>query len=147
MLAWIQNLGFAASVSGAVQPEPEAPTTQTPAGRSRKRYYVEIDGQRFLVNSQAEAQELLSHAKALAERAADRAAEQVETKRRTQVKVTRVKLRPPKVTASPELHLDLTDIRAQLKRVYEDAAMALEMRLLFQKQAEEDDDESLILLM
>lgn len=132
-------------------PEPETAPTQTPAGKSRRRrYFVEIDGQQFLVNSQAEAQSLLDHAKALAERAAEKAAERVEAKRKPEKKVAPVKLDPPKIEASPELNLDLTDIRNQLQRVYQDAALALEMRMLLQRQAEQearDEEEALFLLM
>jgi hypothetical protein len=148
VLAWIVQLGYTADAVGTLPPDPE-PTGQTPAGssRRRKRYYVEIDGQQFPVASPAEAEQVLQHARALAERAAEQTAERVVEKRTASAKVAPVTLAPPVITASPELHLDLTDIRRQLQRVYQGMAMAAEMRLLLAKQAEQDEEEAIFLLM
>jgi hypothetical protein len=76
-------------------PEPEVETGQTPAGRGKgrhkRRYFVEIDGKQFDVQSVEEAQELLSRARALADQAAEKAATVVETKRNPKARVARVK--------------------------------------------------------
>jgi hypothetical protein len=124
-------------LSEAGVPAP-ALVTQTPAGSSRRRrLYVEIDGNQFEVRSTQEAQALLDRAKALARDAAEAVAERVEA---------RAEPRSP-ITASPELKVDLTDIRAQLAKVYRDAETALELRLLLKRQAEIDEEESIFLLM
>ena len=51
-------------------PTPDPTPTVTPAGRKR-RYYVEIDGQHFQVDSAAQATQLLQQARALAEHQAE----------------------------------------------------------------------------
>lgn len=129
-------------------PAPPAPEVaqQTPAGRKR-RYYVEIDGERFEVENASEAQTLLERARALAERAAESAAEKAAEKQRPRNKIRPVRVLAPRVTASPELRLDLAPLRADLKRIYRDAAVAAEMRLLLAKAAQDDEEEALLLLM
>jgi len=131
------------------QPEPEV-VVQTPAGssnRRKRRLYVEIDGQAFEVESAQHAQALFDRAKALAQEAASEQAQRVERKLTISRKVPRVTLEVPEIKASPELKLDLKDIRKQIAKVYQDAAMALEMRLLLERQAQVDEEESIFLLM
>jgi hypothetical protein len=130
----------------AATPEP---TTQTPAGRSkhRRRYFVEIDGQQFDVQSVEQAQELLSRTRALADQAAEKAAEVVETKRKPKPKVAPVKLEAPKIKASPELKLDLSSTQDAINRAFKNAEIALEMRLLLNRAAEQDEEEAIFLLM
>ena len=56
-------------------PVPDPTPEQTPSGRSRRhrqRAYVEIDGQKFIVSSQSEAELLLQQARAIAERQAEK---------------------------------------------------------------------------
>jgi len=118
------------------------------AGKKRRRYYVEIDGQRFEVANATEAYALLARARAVAERAAELAADKVVEKRTDRPRVSRVALIPPKVTASPELELDLAPIREQLANVYENAAAVAELRLLMLKAlADEDEEDAIFLLM
>jgi hypothetical protein len=134
-------------LSEAGVPAP-ALVTQTPAGSSRRRrLYVEIDGNHFEVRSTQEAQALLDRAKALARDAAEAVAERVEARAEPRAPIKPVSLKAPEVTASPELKVDLTDIRAQLAKVYRDAETALELRLLLKRQAEIDEEESIFLLM
>ena len=128
-------------------PEPESPSTGA-AGRSRRkhRYYVEIDGQQFDVANASEAQQLLARARALAEVAAEEQAKAVEAKVRGK-KPRPIKLATPTVTASPELGLDLAPIRQDIARIYDSAAALAELRLLLQRAMEEDEEETLLLLM
>lgn len=146
-LSWGGTTGawLASWARGFVAPAPQ-PEGQTPAGRKKRRYYVEIDGQQFEVENVAEAQEILERARALAERAAEAVAQKA-AERQTARKVKPVRVIAPRVTASPELRIDLSGLRADLKRIYRDAAIAAEMRLLLAKAAQEDEDEATLLLM
>jgi hypothetical protein len=130
------------------EPEPETPAV-TPAGSSRRRrYFVEIDGQHFPVNSEAEARALLEQARALAEKQAEAQSEKAVRKLARKRKVPKVKIDPPVVTASPEIKLDLAPLIADIERLYQRAAMNAEIRLrLAQIQAEEDEEEDLLLLL
>lgn len=130
----------------AAQPTPEV-AAPTPAGRSRKhrRMFVEIDGQHFPVESVQHAQALLERAKVLAPKAAEEAAERAV--KRVTTKVQKVEIKAPAITASPDLKLDLTDIRQQISKVYADTARDLELRMLLQRQAEQDEEEAIFLLM
>lgn len=127
-------------------PEPEVPDV-IPAGRKRKRYYVEIDGQAFDVANANEAQQLLARARALAEVAAETKAKKVEAKAARAPKPRPIRLQAPKVSASPELQLDLAPIRQDLARIYDSAAALAEMRVLLQRAMDEDEEETLLLLM
>lgn len=141
--------GSTVTITVSLGPEP-AITAQTPAGssnRRKRRLYVEIDGQAFEVESAQHAQALFDRAKALAQEAATEQAERVERKLTISRKVPKVTLEVPEIKASPELKLDLKDIRKQIAKVYQDAAMALEMRLLLERQAQVDEEESIFLLM
>jgi hypothetical protein len=128
------------------QPEPEV-LAVTPAGRKRKRYYVEIDGQAFDVASASEALRLLERARALAEVAAETKAKKVEAKAARAKKPRPIRLAAPVVTASPELQLDLAPIRQDLARIYDSAAALAEMRVLLQRAIDDDEEETLLLLM
>jgi hypothetical protein len=131
----------------AAPPAPEVEPV-TPAGRrKRRRYYVEIDGQQFEVESAAEAQALLERARALAERAAEEAATKLLQKRKPETRVRKVTLLPPRVSASPELQLDLGPLKRDLTRIFENAAAMAELQLLLRKAAEEDDEEAVLWLM
>lgn len=121
---------------------------QVPAGRpARRRYYVEIDGQQFDVANAAQAQQLLERARALAEQAAETQAKKVEAKAARAAKPRPIRIQPPRVTASPELRLDLGPIRRDIARIYDNAAALAELRVLLQRALEEDEDETLLLLM
>lgn len=124
------------------------------AGRktNRRRYFVEIDGQQFLVDNAQQAQALLDQARAMAERSSEIAARKVEKRVKKVVAKGKdpgpIRIERPKVTASPELQLDLSAIRADIDRLYANAAALVEMRLLLEmKAAEEDEEDALLLLL
>jgi len=125
----------------------------TPAtGRSRgPRFYVEIDGQHFTVDSIAEAEELLQQARALAERQAEQLSEKTVKRLRKKKVVPEVKLDPPVVTASPELRFELAPIISDINRLYKQAAINAEIRLrlaqIARQQAEDEEEEDLLLLL
>jgi hypothetical protein len=125
-------------------PEP----TTTPAGRkSRHRFFVTVDGQDFEVRNAAEALQLLERARALAEKAAEAKAKRVEAKAARATKPRPVRIEAPKITASPELELDLAPIRQDIARIYDNAALIAELRVLLARAIEEDEEEALLLLM
>lgn len=129
-----------------VAPTPQAPTV-TQAGRKKRRYFVEIDGQQFDVANAAEARQLLDRARALAERAAETKAQKVEAKAARAQKPRPIRIEAPKITASPELQLDLAPIRRDIARIYDSAAAEAELRVLLLRAIEEDEEESILLLM
>ena len=131
-----------------VPPVPE-PTPDTGAGKSRRkrRHYVEIDGQQFDVANANEALQLLNRARALAEVAAETKAKKVEAKAARAQKPRPIRIQTPKITASPELGLDLSQIRQDIARIYDSAAAEAELRVLLLRALEEDEEESILLLM
>lgn len=125
----------------------------TPAGSSRKRrrYFVEIDGQHFLVDSPDEARQLLNSAYSLAEKAASDDAERVVSAALPRIralgKVEPVTLAPKIETnvQTPEVHR----IKAEISRIYAEAARNAELRLLMamqELQDDEDETEELLLI-
>lgn len=149
-LSWGGTTGswLASWASTFVPPQlPEEPAV-TPAGRrTKRRYYVEIDGQQFDVANAADALQLLDRARALAERAAETAATKVQAKAARAAKPRPIRLQAPKVVASPELQIDLAPIRQDLARIYDRAGAIAELRLLLQRAIEEDEEEAILLLM
>lgn len=148
-LSWLGTTGswLTSWSSTFVPPVPQAPT-ETPAGRkTRRRYYVEIDGQQFDVANATEATQLLSRARALAERAAETKAQKVEAKAARAQKPRPIRIQTPKITASHELGLDLAPIRRDIARIYDSAAAEAELRVLLLRAIEEDEEESILLLM
>lgn len=148
-LSWKGSTGsWLTSWSSTFVPPPPAAPTVTPAGKKRKRiYFVEIDGQQFEVRNAAEAAQLLDRARALAERAAEAKAQKVEAKAARAQKPRPVRIQAPKITASPELGLDLAPIRKDIARIYDNAAALAELRVLLQRAIEQDDEEAILLLM
>jgi hypothetical protein len=149
-LSWGGDVGSWLTSWSREYVEPPAPETPdvTPAGRrTKRRYYVEIDGQPFEVHNAAEAQQLLDRARALAEQAAEAKAKKVEAKAARASKPRPIRIQPPKITASPELELDLAPIRRDIARIYDSAAALAELRVLLQRALEEDEEETLLLLM
>jgi hypothetical protein len=126
--------------------EPETPAV-TPAGRKKRRHYVEIDGQQFDVANANEALQLLNRARALAEVAAETKAKKVEAKAARAQKPRPIRIQTPKITASPELGLDLSQIRQDIARIYDSAAAEAELRVLLLRALEEDEEEAILLLM
>lgn len=119
------------------------------SSKRRRRYYVEVDGQKFLVDSEPEARQILEHARALAERQAEQLAEKAVKVLTRKRKVPKVKIDPPVVSASPEL--DLAPLIADIQRLYAQAAMNAEIRLrmaqIAKQEEEEDEEEDLLLLL
>lgn len=131
------------------QPEPEV---QTPAGRSRRRkYIVEVDGQEFVFDDPNQALALLNKAEKLASVQAERQAAQAESAALPKAirlgKADPVTLKQPAISGSDSLSDAVTASRERIRKVYEDAALAAELRLLMALQAEQDDEEALLWLM
>lgn len=124
-------------------------TTPTPAGRSKRRYFVEIDGVSFPVESAEEARSILERAKTLARQAADESAQIIErTNRFTRTTIEPVKLPPPRIKASPELKLPLKSVRRSINKIYREKSIVLELRMWLELEQRllEDDDEAMLLL-
>lgn len=121
---------------------------QNAAGKSKKRrLYVEIDGQRFDVKSEAEAVELLQRARAIAESQAEKRAETAASNvtriaRRTG-SVPALKIKTPEIKASNDLNV--SQLIADIRRLYDKAAIEAELRVLLQKQMDDEDEELLLL--
>ncbi len=132
-----------------VPPTPDPAPDVVPAGSSRhkRRHYVEIDGQQFDVANANEALQLLDRARALAERAAESKAKKVEAKAARASKPRPIRIQPPRITASPDLAIDLGPIRRDIERIYDSAAAEAELRVLLLRALEEDEEESILLLM
>jgi hypothetical protein len=148
-LSWGGSIGswLTSWSSTFVPPPPPEPDTGAGRPRRKRRYYVEVDGQQFDVANAAEAQQLLQRARALAEQAAETKAKKVEAKAARAQKPRPIRIEAPRITASPELRLDLAPIRRDIARIYDDAAALAELRLLIQRAIEEDEEEAILLLM
>jgi hypothetical protein len=147
-LAWLMNLGFAAT--GADAPPPAPVETASPAGRRRRRLYVQIDGQDFPVESLEHAQALLDQAKLLARRVAPQKAEEKLTTHLVVSPYQRPKIdRPHIVTHSPELHEIVRKAREVITETYKAAYRDAEIRLRMEgeQRAQEDDDEDFMMLL
>lgn len=128
------------------QPEPEV-TAPTPAGKSRRRHFVEIDRQLFEVASVSEAVELLNRARAIAERQAEEKAKKAERALKRKPKVPAVKIQVPEIRVAPAIQADVAPLIADIERLYRKAAMETELRLLLAKQLEDDEEEELLFLL
>jgi hypothetical protein len=117
------------------------------SNKKRRRYYVEVDGQAFEVDSAQQASRILERARELAVEAAQEAAKKVEVKAARATKPRPIKLQAPKISASPELKLDLAPIRQEIAQIYDSAAALAEMRVLLQRAMDEDEEETILLLM
>ncbi len=125
---------------------------QTGAGSSRRRrqgkqrYFVEVDGQEFVVDTAQQAQALLERARALAENEAEKATDETVTKLSKKSRIPEVRISAPEIKVSPELQQDLSPLIADIKRLYEKAAMNAELRLRLERALQEEEDELLLLL-
>jgi hypothetical protein len=128
-------------------PEPEQ-LAQTPAGRSRKRYFVQIDGQDFQVDSAEQAIQVLQRARAIAEHQAEQKAERATKLLKRKKAVPKVRIASPNIKVSPVIKADVAPLIADITRLYDKAALNAELRLLMLKQMrDEDDDEEDVLLL
>jgi hypothetical protein len=151
-MLWLMNMGFAAGGAAAPQPDPEP--TVTPAGKGHRRYFVEIDGQQFLVNDVEQARQLLQRARAIAEHESEKKAVRAEKKLKRRVKVSSVpvvRVPQPVIRLAPELRAELMPIVDDIKRLYSRAAELAELRLLMLKaeiaQRDDDEEDDLLLLL
>jgi hypothetical protein len=146
MLAWLINMGFAASPANTPAPPPTV--TIVAAGRRRRRMYVEIDGQNFEVESAEHAQALLDQAKALARQVAPQKAEERLTVHLSVNPRQRPKVdRPHIVTHSPELHEIVRKARQVITDTYKAAYRDAEISLRLKGETDEDDDDDFLMLM
>lgn len=129
-----------------------AASTSTGAGRStrsrrKQRYFVEVDGQEFVVDSEQQARALLERARALAEREAEKASDEAVTKLERKAKIPEVRISAPEIKVSPELRDDFAPILADIKRLYEQAALNAELRLRMERMAQQEEEDELLLLL
>lgn len=130
-----------------VPPQPP-PAEQQVGGKpkKRKRYFVEIDGQQFVVDSQAEGEAILKRAYEIAQsvvqRATDRNAKRIKRGR----KVIAPGL--PKISSSPEIAAVADEYRERINAIYRQIAIDAELRELMRlKLLEEDEDDALTALL
>jgi hypothetical protein len=150
-LSWKGTTGaWLASWASTFVPPVVVTPTQTPAGRPHKRrLFVEVDGQIFIVENEAHGRAILERAAELAEKAARQQAEEVVDKRLAK---SRVRIVQPVQIARPviatSLDIDLEPFRRRIAKAYEEAANLAEMRLMLERQlALEDEEEAILLLM
>jgi hypothetical protein len=115
--------------------------------RKHRRLFVEIDGQHFPVNSEAEGRQLLEQARAIAERHAEKKSSRIVKKLAKKPQVPRITLAAPVITVSPELQEQASPLIADIQRLYDRAAQAAEIRLLMGKNVPDDDEEDDLLLL
>jgi hypothetical protein len=118
---------------------------QTGGGKRKHRYFVQIDGHDFEVRSRAEAVEILQKAAAIAERAAEKAAERKAASIPVTSKVRKVSLKPPVITTNAPV--DIAPYLQAIERAYQNAAAAAEIRLLLEAQMREEDEIAAYLLL
>jgi hypothetical protein len=145
-----------ATVSGVAQNGTAvASVPSTGAGRPRKtrkrKVIVTIDGEDFTVSSEAEAVELLESAKAEAEKKA----EEVTTKavaatnrpKRKILADVRKALTTPEIAVSKAVQPAADKIQSEIAKIYADALRAVEIATLMRRQADEQDDEDILLML
>lgn len=133
-----------------------ASSTPTPAGRpARKRtrnYVVEIDGEDHIVGSVAEARALLDtvqeEAEQVAKVAAERAAKASKKPIRKVLHDARKALQVPQITAPKALAPIAEQALTSVQSLYDSTMRDIEIAALFRRaQAQEDDDEDVLMLM
>lgn len=135
------------TLTESLGPEPEDETIGGIQGKRRRRYFVEIDGQSFEVRSQAQAQEILSQAKEVAESHAEQMAKAVVRTQRGKGNKP-VKLATPKISSpNAELKSAVSETRKAINATYRRAAMEAEIAFLMAQKAEQDEEETILLLM
>jgi hypothetical protein len=120
-------------------------------GRSKKRkkHQVEIEGQVYEADSEAEALYMLEKVKEQAEAAAklalERATKALKKPTRKILQDARKALKPP-VVESEELPSEAEQILKQIDDLYKDTLMKVEIAALLRKQ-EEDEEEAILLML
>jgi hypothetical protein len=120
--------------------------------RQRKRVTVEIDGQLFTVNDEQEAEELIASIREVAEQQARAEADRVVKKRRTAarrekkpLKLTPIELPAPQVKSADRDFA--AELQSRLDEIYADAARDAEIALRVRRQAELDEEDSIVLFL
>jgi hypothetical protein len=117
------------------------------AGRPRRRrkYFVEIDGQSFPVDSVAEAQALLEQARQIAPQHAEQEAEAAV--QQAQVTGEPIRIVIPKISASKALQPVVREHKAELARIYSEANKRANLELAMRAALEEEEDEAITVLL
>lgn len=135
---------------------PVVAATQTGAGKSKrtsrkKAFVVEVDGEDFIVNSEAEAQNLLDKVReTAAENAAEvtqRAAAAATKPKRKVLADARKALETPSIRVPQEFASAAADTLAAIESIYREAMQAVEIGYMMRKLADEQEEEDLLLLM
>lgn len=148
-LSW--GTSWATSWDGEfVPPVPDETPPVVPAGRkTRRRYYVEIDGQPFEVADVEHARALLDRAREIAKSHAEQLTRETvsrETFRKLGKKP--VAIPTPRISSpNPELRQIISEARTALNEVYRSTALDTELALLLARRLAEDDEEEAILLL
>lgn len=147
-LSWKGTAGaWLSSWASAFVPPPPVVEGQKPAGRSRKRYLVEIDGQDFPVDSPAHATALLERAREIAVEHAQRLAA-VAVPHATKIGRKPIPLPTPSIR-SPDAELNgvIREAHQKFNELYRSAAIDAELAHLMQRAIDDDEDDALLLLM
>jgi hypothetical protein len=129
------------TVSLGVEPVVER-SAAAGSNKRRRKYFVQIDGQDFEVRDEKHAREVLQHAVALADRAAEK---QLHAKPARAAKVKPVKLPVPEIRTNAPI--DLAPYQEAIERAYRNAAVAAELRLLLEAQDRDDEEAAAYLLL
>jgi hypothetical protein len=150
-LAWSNSFSFTLSIAAA----PETPAAaQTAAGSGkrgkRRRMFVQIDEQDFEVSSLEEAQRILEKAKRLAVESAEETVAERTEKRVKRGKSVKIDL-PTITTKAPELKSLVSTYRDDIEAIYRRMALDAEigqlLRLKWQRELDDDDEEALFVLL
>jgi hypothetical protein len=118
--------------------------------KPRPRYTVVIDGQEFEVSSIAEAEALLTRAKQLANEAAKQTVERSAKRAKRGKQAVEVQV-PVIETAAPELKSLVSTYRDDIEAIYRQMAIDAEigqlLRLKWQRELDDDDEEALFVLL
>jgi hypothetical protein len=149
-------------------PSTEVPSTERPAGgksrkpskRRRKPVLVEIDGQQFVVNSEAEAVELAEKAAEAAKEVAERQAAEIVSKREKKARKAAINTSPlrldePLIEVKPfnDGAIDqkwLAEVSARMdsiKEAYRAVAERYETSLLLKVKEELDEEDTLVAIL
>jgi hypothetical protein len=114
--------------------------------KHRKRYFFEIDGRYFEVDSQAEAEQKLAQALALAQEVIAPQAVERSAKRIRRGK-TAASPPAPTIVSSPEIASVVDEYRERIEAVYRQIAVDAELRELMRLKLQDDDDEEAIFVL
>jgi len=120
--------------------------------RTRKRkVLVSVDGEEFSVSSVAEAEEILAQVRQQAEEQAELVTERaIAATNRPQRKIladARKSLVVPSIKVPVDLQPQVDALRAEIESIYNAAIQAVEIGALMRKQAEQEDEDDLLMLL